>query len=204
MWQRMALLGDARAWRLGMGLTVLGIGAWWLWRALPPDAERAPRMRQPDSIVWGLSALETDANGQPSRHLHTPQLRHYLDEHRSELDTPRFELYRAEGAPWLAEAQLGVVEDDGKQIRLSGAVQFNRAATAVNRAVHLETERLDLWPETGLAETDQPVRLESDGDSMTANGLKLWYLDDASRTNLHGRVRLRFMPESAPPAAPAP
>ena len=204
MWRSAAWLGGGRPWRLGVGLMLLGIGAWWLWRALPPDAERTPRPRQPDSIVWGLSALETDASGQPSRHLHTPQLRHYLTENRSELDTPRLELYRAEGAPWHAQAQLGSVADDGKQIRLSGAVQFDRAATAANRAVHLETERLDLWPETGLAETDLPVRLDSDGDSVMANGMKLWYLDDASRTSLHGRVRLRLQPESAPPAAPAP
>ena len=195
--------GARRQWLLGIGFVLLGLGAWWQIRPLPDDDEaRAPRARRPDYIVLGLSALETDATGQPSRRLQAERLRHYADEDLSELDEPRLVLYRADGPPWFAQAQLGRVQAGGDQVRLTGAVRFDREADATSRAVHLQTEAMDLWRQKGLAETDQPVRIDSDGDSVTANGMQLWYLDDSSRTSFHGRARIRLSPE--PERQPAP
>jgi lipopolysaccharide export system protein LptC len=188
--------GTRRQWLLGIGFALVGLGAWLQIRSLPEeDAVRVPRPRQPDYTVQGLSALETDATGQPSRRLRAERLRHYADEDLSELDEPRLVLYRADGPPWLAEARLGIVRAEGDQVRLSGTVRLDREATANNRPIHLETESLDIWRQTGLAETELPVRIDSDGDSVTANGMRLWYLEDASRTSFHGRARIRLSPE---------
>jgi lipopolysaccharide export system protein LptC len=193
--------GARRQWLLGIGFASLGLSAWWLLQSLPDDGEvRAPRERRPDYIVQGLSALETDDSGQPSRRLRAERLRHYAGEDLSELDEPHLVLYRPDGPPWLAQSQLGTVQAGGDQVRLSGAVRLDReaGADAGNRSVHLETERLDIWRQTGLAETDLPVRIDSDGDSVTANGMKLWYLEDTSRTSFHGRARIRLSPERQP------
>jgi lipopolysaccharide export system protein LptC len=188
--------GTRRQWLLGIGFVLLGLGAWWQFRSLPEeDAVRTPRLRQPDYTVKGLSALETDASGRPSRHLRAERLRHYADEDLSELDEPRLVLYRPDGPPWFAQARLGSVQAGGDQVRLTGAVRFDREADAGNRPVHLQTEAMDIWHQTGLAETDLPVRIDSDGDSVTANGMKLWYLEDSSRTSFHGRARIRLSPE---------
>ena len=195
--------GARRQWLLGIGFVLLGLGAWWQLRSLPEDdGVRAPRERRPDYIVQGLSALETDAGGQPSRRLNAERLRHYADEDLSELDEPRLVLYRPDGPPWFAQARLGQIQAGGDQVRLTGAVRFDREADATNRPIHLQTEAMDIWRQTGLAETDLPVRIDSDGDSITANGMKLWYLEDSSRTSFHGRARIRLSPE--PERQPAP
>jgi len=188
--------GARRQWLLGVGFALLGLVAWWRTLSLPDgDEVRPPRERHPDYTIQGLSALETDASGHPSRRLHAERLRHYADEDLSELDEPRLVLYPADGPPWFVQARLGLARAGGDQVSLSGAVRFDREADATNRAVHLQTEAMDLWRRTGLAETDQPVRIDSDGDSVTANGMKLWYLEDASRTSFHGRARIRFSPK---------
>ncbi|MTW20235.1 LPS export ABC transporter periplasmic protein LptC [Allochromatium palmeri] len=188
--------GARRQWLLGIGFALVGLGAWWQLHRLPDDeAVQAPRERRPDYIVQGLSALETDATGEPSRRLKAERLRHYADEDLSELDEPRLVLYRPDGPPWFAQARLGTVQAEGDQVQLSGAVRLDREADASNRPMHLETERLDIWRQTGLAETDLPVRIDSDGDWVTANGMRLWYLQDAARTSFYGRARIRISPE---------
>ena len=188
--------GVRRQWLLGIGFMLLGLVAWWQLRSLPDeDGVQAPRERHPDYVVQGLSALETDADGRPSRRLSAERLRHYADEDRSELDQPRLVLYRPDGPPWLAQARLVIVQDGGDQVRLTGTVRLDRDADADTRALHLQTEAMNIWRQTGLAETDLPVRIDSDGDSITANGMKLWYLEDNPRTSFHGRARIRLSPE---------
>ncbi|MGQ9830948.1 MAG: LPS export ABC transporter periplasmic protein LptC [Thermochromatium sp.] len=189
--------GARRQWLLGVGFALLGGITWWQLRSLPEDrGTHAPRLRQPDYSVQGLAALETDANGQPSRRLSAVRLRHYADEDLSELDEPRLVLYRPDGPPWFAQARLGQIHAGGDQVRLIGAVRLDREADAANRPVHLYTEALDIWRQVGLAETTLPVQIDSEGDVITANGMKLWYLENGSRITLYGRARLRISPAS--------
>ena len=180
---------------LAVLLTLAGLAAWWrLETTSDEDAVRGPRARLPDYVVKDFSAVETDATGRPSRRLVAAELRHYTEEDLSELDQPRMELYQAEGPPWQARAATGTVFAGGAQVRLSGAVQLERAADASTRPAHLETERIDIWREQAVAETDLPVRIHSDGDTLHANGMRLWY-QEPTRSTFHGRARIRFAPE---------
>lgn len=191
------LFGSRRQWLLGLGFAITGLLAWWQLQTPPEgDAIRPARERLPDYTVRNFAAVETDASGQPSRRLVAAELRHYADEDVSELDRPRMELYQADAPPWLAQAQRGTVFASGDQVRLSGAVRLDREADRSNRAAHLETERIDIWRKQSLAETDLPVRILSDGDLLTANGMRLWYAEP-TRTSFHGRARVRFAPEPA-------
>lgn len=188
-------LWSRRQWLLGIVFALLGAVAWWQLQRQPvEDASRPPRPRLPDYTVRHFSAVETDASGKPSRHLVAEELRHYPNENISELDQPRMELYETEGPPWLARARGGTVFPGGDRVRLSGDVQLDRAADQTTRPTHLETEQIDILREQGLAETDLPVRIRSDGDSVSANGMRLWY-KGPKRTTFHGRARIRLAPE---------
>jgi len=145
--------GARRPWLLGAGFALLGLAAWWQWRSLhEDDAVRPPRERRPDAIVQQLSALETDATGRPSRRLSAKQLRHYADEDLSELDEPHLVLYRPDGPPWFARARRGQVRAGGDQVHLIGDVHLDREGDATGRALHLRTEAMVIWRQTGLAE----------------------------------------------------
>ena len=180
---------------MAMLLAVAGLAAWWLLRT-GTDArlQRPPRERLPDYIVEGLSAVETDAAGKPSRTLVAQELRHYVDEERSDLDAPRLVLFQTEGPPWRASSKSGTVFAGGDQVRLIGTVRIDREGDAKTRPTHLETEQVDIWRGQSLAATDLPVRIQSDGDSVTANGMRLWY-SEPNRSTFHGRTRIRLAPE---------
>ncbi len=188
-----------RDWLLGIGLGLLGLITWWQVRQLPPDAEpRTLRSREPDYRVLGLVALETDPQGQPTRRLAATELRYFADEDLAELTAPQLVLYRPDGPPWQARARAALIRNNGDALELSGAVQLERARGTHNRPVRLETERLDIWPQQGLAETDRSVRIESDGETLVANGMRLWYLEDAIRGQFTGRVRMHLNPATNP------
>lgn len=187
-----------RQWLLGAGFAVIGLLAWWQLQApRDEDGARPPRDRLPDYTVSRFSAVETDAAGHPSRHLTAETLRHYAAEDVSELEQPRLALYQTEGPPWLARSNQGLVLAGGDQVRLMGNVQLDREASQDARPAHLATERIDIWRQQGLAETDLPVRIISDGDTLDANGMRLWY-QEPTRTSFHGRARVRLAPEQEP------
>jgi lipopolysaccharide export system protein LptC len=197
LWSRRQLL-------LGVGFAVSGLLAWWRLQSLPDEARALKaRARLPDYVVLNFVALETDATGKPSRRLAASELRHFVDENLSELDHPRMELLQSDGPAWNAVAQTGLVLAGGDQVRLLGDVQLDRKGDGHIRPAHLETARIDLWRLQSLAETDLPVRIFSDGDSLTANGMRLWYADH-TRTTFHGRARLQLAPESPPESRPPP
>lgn len=184
-----------RQWLLGIFFTLSGALTWWQLQLLPDEiAPVRERVRLPDYVALHFTALETDANGKPSRRLVADELHHYVDESVSELSQPRLTLFQAEGLPWTAQSQAGVVLAGGDQVRLSGAVQLDRKGDQHARATHLETEHLDIWLKQSLAETALPVRIQSDGDTLTASGMQLWYAEPM-RATFGGRTRIQFAPE---------
>ncbi|NEX19166.1 LPS export ABC transporter periplasmic protein LptC [Thiorhodococcus mannitoliphagus] len=176
-------------------LGAIGLTAWWL---LHTSAQETPllgaRQRLPDYVVRDFSAVETDASGRPSRKLIAQELRHFASEDVSELTQPRMELFQTEGPPWTARARTGTVFDSGERVRLSGNVQLDREGDGDYRPTHLETEQIDILRAEALAETDLPVSIRSDGDTLTAQGMRLWY-NEPTRSTFHGRARIRLAPE---------
>jgi len=189
---------------LAILFAIIGAIAWWQLKTPDEDTgAHRTRPRLPDYVVDRFSAVETNDSGRPIRHLKAIELRHYATENVSELDQPRLELYQIKGPSWHAKADRGTIYADGDQIRLEGNVELNRAGDDENRPAHFETERLDIWRKQGLAETDLEVRVNSDGDVLTANGMRLWY-NEPTRTTFHGRARIRLAPESDPEQDPSP
>jgi lipopolysaccharide export system protein LptC len=188
-------LWSRRQLTLGIGFVLAGLLAWWqLQQTSDQDLAHIARPRLPDYVVLDFTAVETDASGKLNRRLIADELRHYVDENLSELDRPRMELFQADGPPWNASALRGLVLAHGDQVRLIGDVQLDRAGNQQTRPAHLETEQVDIWRERSLAETDLPVRIRSDGDTLNANGMQLWY-SEPSHTTFHGRARIRLAPE---------
>ncbi|WP_295400305.1 LPS export ABC transporter periplasmic protein LptC [uncultured Thiocystis sp.] len=191
-------LWSYRQWLLAACFAVSGLVAWWQLQSRPDEAPALnARPRLPDYVVLNFAAVETDEAGQPNRRLLADELRHFLDEDRSELDRPRMELFQPDGPPWKVRALEGLVLAGGDQVRLVGDVRLDREGDGQTRPAHLETEQIDIWRKPSLAETDRPVRIRSDGDLLTANGMQLWYTEP-TRTTFHGRARIRLAPETAP------
>jgi len=182
---------------LATGFAMSGGWAWWHLHTVPAPVTAPPRPRLPDHHIWQLTAVETDANGQPQRQLSVSQVQHFVAENLSELTQPRVTLLHATDGKWTARADQGLIFQSGAQIRLLGNVEINRAAVAHQRPLQLFTTQLDLWREQALAATEQPVRIISGADTLTAPTLQLWYAHPA-RLTFHGRTQLQITPAAAP------
>ncbi|NEV63070.1 LPS export ABC transporter periplasmic protein LptC [Thiorhodococcus minor] len=179
-------------------LGMIGIAAWWLMRIGAQDTRvLGARERLPDYVVRDFSAVETDAAGQPGRKLVALELRHYAEEGISELTHPRMELFQADGPPWRAQSRSGTIFDNGERVRLAGDVRLDREGDGDFRETHLETERIDILRAEAVAETDLQVSIRSDDDTLTANGMRLWY-NEPTRSTFHGRARIRLAPAEEP------
>lgn len=179
---------------MALVFALIGSAAWWLLDQTPETEEPAPpRERRPDYVVSDFTAVETDAQGRPSRQLAARQMRQYVDEDLAELDQPHLSLYQLDGPPWQAESVHGLLLSGGEEVRLSDSVRVQRAASRNDRQVRLDTSELTVWPERQYARGDQPVRIESERDWLTAAGLQLWYAEPM-RAELPGRAHLYIAP----------
>jgi lipopolysaccharide export system protein LptC len=151
------------------------------------------RGRLPDYVVSRFTAVETDDTGRPSRRLAADQLRQFVDEDLAELDVPRLTFFEAEGPPWEAQSRSGLLLKGGEEVRLTEAVKIRRAGSGSLRSVQLDTSELEVWPKREYAQGDRPVRIESDGDWLTASGIRLWYAQPG-RADFPGRVHLYLAP----------
>ena len=132
--------------------------------------------------------------GQPSRRLVAEQMRQYVGEDLAELDLPRLTLYEAEGPPWQATSREGLVLRGGDEVRLSNEVRVERAGSGGSRPVRLDTSEVTIWPRRQYAQGDRPVRIESERDWLTAQGLRLWFAEPV-RAEFPGRAHLFVAPE---------
>ncbi len=184
---------------LAVLLAGIGLAAWWQLRPEPGEGPPpVPRERSPDYVVTDFRAVEMDEKGKPSRQLVAAKLVQYVAEDRSELERPRLSLYQPEGPPWQARAKRGLLLKDGEEVRLFDDVHIDRAADTRQRAMHLETQMLTIWPKAEYAETDRPVRISSDSDWLTATGMELWYADPA-HARFKGRAKGLVVPAEERP-----
>jgi lipopolysaccharide export system protein LptC len=121
-------------------------------------------------------------------------MRQYVGEDLAELDLPRLTLYEAEGPPWRATSREGLVLRGGDEVRLSNEVRIERAGSGGSRPVRLDTSEVTIWPRRQYAQGDRPVRIESERDWLTAQGLRLWFAEPA-RAEFPGRAHLFVAPE---------
>lgn len=195
---------SARQFWLAVAFAALGGGAWWLMQSRPREEDpRIVRPRAPDAVVSHFVAVEHDNAGHPSRRLVAEQLRQFLKEDVAELDEPRLAAYESEGPPWEAQATHGLILRGGEELRLSDSVQVSRGAQGESRPMLLQTSELTVWPKRDYAEGNNPVRIDSDGDWLTANGIRLWYAKP-TRGAFPGRARIFLAPATIGHSDPKP
>ncbi|HYN77770.1 MAG TPA: LPS export ABC transporter periplasmic protein LptC [Lamprocystis sp. (in: g-proteobacteria)] len=179
---------------LSVTLAVLGGIAWWLLQGLIADPPARPRARAPNHVVSDLNAIETNPDGRLKQRLVAAQLRQFVGEDRSELDAPRLTIFdTAGGPPWRAASVNGLLLANGAEVHLIDDVRIDRAGTDQARSMRLTTTELTIWPKREYAQGDQPVRIESDRDWLTASGVRLWYARPA-RAEYPGRVHISIAP----------
>lgn len=175
-----------RAWWPLLPLLTLVFASYWLSlqvQPLPPLP--AEKRHDVDYEVNRLAITALDVNGQPRHVIAAEKMWHYPDDGSLHLQHPLLTSYIG-GAASYATARHGEIVQGGQEVRLSGEVVLARPD-----GQRFRTESLRVLPDEGVADTDQPVRMESVHGSLSATGL---VLDNQARTVRMNHVKARHDP----------
>ncbi|MGD1983730.1 MAG: LPS export ABC transporter periplasmic protein LptC [Chromatiaceae bacterium] len=164
---------------LVLALLVAGAAllSWWLSEPPAETAERSARPDGPREVAYrvrGFEVVRMTPAGIPAHRLTAETLWHFIDDDTTELDTPHLTVFQNDEPPWEIDAERAWVSSDGSLVLLSGEVIIDRAAGARSPPTTIVTRDLRVQPDQDYAETDEPVRVETDSDWLTAVGMRAW------------------------------
>jgi lipopolysaccharide export system protein LptC len=92
-------------------------------------------------------------------------------------------------------AKTARVDEGNSRVTLNGSVAIDRAAAPDAQAMHLESEKLVIFPDEDRMETDQPVKLKLGNTTASANSMQA---NNATRQmRLAGNGTLQLPPKAA-------
>jgi len=139
-------------------------------------------MRDARTVYWS-------AEGERAREWQTPELNHYPQRARSELQTPETSMPTDDGGLYKIRANEGWIIDDQSQIQLAGDVEVNHNPQSGPAGI-LTTDSLTIYPPRNFARTDEPATLVRDGERTDTVGLEVYF--DQQRIELLSHVRGRY------------
>jgi len=108
------------------------------------------------------------------------------------IDTPRFRMFDGRRNEWLAHSRDGWVRDDAKELRLTGAVEATRTASATAGAVAIRSEQLTALLAENRITSETAVTIEQAGSILRGTGLRADL--DTDRFLLEHKVSARYEP----------
>lgn len=161
---------------IGMILALLGaLGSFWLVEMMNragQEMEAGIKVDEPDYIVERFSFVRMTKTGQPSYIISGDKLTHRPSDDSSEIVQPVVRSLSGDKPPMDIRAEHARVDQDNTRVTLTKSVNIHRAAAPNVRDLTLTTEKLTIYPDEDRMETDQPVRMESDGATATGIGMR--------------------------------
>lgn len=183
-------------------IVLLGIIAaltFWLQAALTPDEARPDRTlaHEPDAIAENFEIRRLDEQGQLKYRLNAPHLQHFPDDDSSEIRSPRLISYRQDAPPVTLTAGQARITAQGENVVLTDKVEITRPATAQAPALVARTATLNVLPDAGTAQTDQPVEISQGASWVTGVGARID--NNASTFELLSQVRGQYVASRVKP-----
>ena len=190
----------AHRFRLSLGMLLAlfaAVGSFWILELLNRAGEEMQadmRMNEPDYIVERFSFVRLNKVGKPSYIISGDKLTHRPIDDSSEIDKPIVRSLAEDKPPMDIRSKTARVDDVNSRVTLRDEVRIDRAAGQANKELHLETDKLVIYPDEDRMETDQPVRMKSGETTAQASGMRA---NNASRQlELSGRGTLVFPPKA--------
>jgi lipopolysaccharide export system protein LptC len=191
----------AHRFRLSLGMIFVlmaALGSFYLLELLNRADEQMQadkRLNEPDYIIENFSFVRMTKEGKPSYIIGGDKLTHRPIDDSSEIDNPRVHSLSGEKPPMEIVANKARVEDTNSRVTLNGNVRIDRAASPESQLLHLESEKLVIFPDEDRMETDQPVKLRLGNTTASANSMRA---NNATREmHLAGNGTLQIPPKAA-------
>ncbi|MCA1939106.1 MAG: LPS export ABC transporter periplasmic protein LptC [Dechloromonas sp.] len=153
--------------------------------------------KTPDAYAENFQIRRHDDEGHLKYRLSASHLQHFPRDDSSEIRNPELIAYRKDAAPVMMTAGQAKVTAQGEKILLSESVRIVREGHTDKPALVAETSRLNIYPETGQADTDQPVHITQGAFSISGIGAHID--NNASTFELKSQVRGQYLAPRAQP-----
>jgi lipopolysaccharide export system protein LptC len=181
------------SWRGWLTLVLLAaaiVSGWSAWRHQADPAEAEVASQRSDYVLRDFELVSLDDQGRESFTLRAPELARNPGDGTTALETPLFLLPDADGTYWEVRSRTGLLSADHDELRLRGDVIAATAAES-RREVRMNTEQLNVFPQTRVATSDVLVTITQPGTTMRGTSLRA----DLARRNVHlENVQTRYVP----------
>lgn len=163
-------------------LAALAAGTWYL--ALQAQREesrvraRAPA-GEPDYFLDDAVFTRIDVHGDPVYRISAEHLLHFPEDGTSLYRSPVLVSVDPVHPRVTVRADQGRSNADGSQTVLTGRVVLVRAPTEREPQMTIRTEKVTIFSDTQIAQSDQPVRIERGSSVLTGVGMEF---DNAARS----------------------
>jgi lipopolysaccharide export system protein LptC len=181
------------SWRATLTLLLLLaaiVSGWSAWRQRAEPVAAATASQRSDYVLRDFELVSLDARGQEAFTLRAPELARSPEDGTTSLETPLFLLPDADGTHWEVRSRTGWLSADHEELRLRGDVIAETAAES-SREVRMNTEQLNVFPQTRQATSDVLVTITQPGTTMRGTALQA---DLASRNVQLQNVQTRYVP----------
>lgn len=180
------------AWFPVMLLAAVAAVTVWLDRQVqPPEpVANAKARHDPDYIVDNFTVTRIGPDGVVRYKLTARKMQHYPDDDTTDLEAPKLVNFRGANVTVTATAKTATLSSNGDDAYLKDDVRLVRAAYANRSELTVRTTWLHVIPDTGIAKTDRPVRIEDATTLITSNGLE--FNNDTHILKFLSNVRGRY------------
>lgn len=175
-------------------LVLIAASYWYAVRASYSNLKYIPSANSPDFIAKGISMVRFDKSGLAKSKLQAKEFKHYSDD-RITMIEPRAISVAPNEQVTKASAQAGRSDDGGETLIFEGDVRIIREASEKTALTQIETQRITVFPERNLIETDAHVVMTSGEDRMEGEGM---IYDNIEQTiELKNRVKTVIQPKAS-------
>lgn len=181
------------SWRASLTLLLLLaalVSGWSAWRQRAEVAAAGSASTRPDYVLHDFELVSLDGQGKESFTLRAPRLARDPEDGTTALQTPLFLLPDSDGTYWEVRSSTGWLSADHDELRLRGEVTAKTAAES-DREIWMNTEQLNVFPQTRRATSDVLVTITQPGSTMRGTAMQA---DLAGKNVKLRNVQTRYVP----------
>ena len=146
----------------------------WLDRQVQPPEPvgNAKARHDPDYIVNNFTVTRIGPDGVVRYKLTARRMQHYPDDDTTDLEAPKLVNFRGDNVTVTATSKTATLSSNGDTADLKDDVRLVRSAYGKRSEMTMQTTSLHIIPDSGIAKTKDPVRIQDATTLITSNGLE--------------------------------
>lgn len=184
---------------LFMLLALVGI-TWWAAdyaeRIFALQTEEPAVSKDPDAWSGHFTMLQSDENGIAVTRLDGSRLRHFPHDGSYEIDEPELISQRPDSPRIIASSDIAYAYNNVTLVHMIGNAHAYRFETPDNSALDISSEKLIVYPDDDILETDQPAVVIQGNSRLVGDGMK--YNNNTRKLDVYANTGVRMAPDDTP------